>query len=166
MYVNDNKIHGWHDIHDQVQAFHDFVNSIIGGLPPANHDGALSNGTLGDLMLEPVNDKRNTLVHQVVEIGRDTRHFHHHANLSPRKKDSQPFFQPITTKKKTTFSLTDIRWSMRRWQWWQPFLLGACNRTTTWFQCRPSPSNCGKPVRSHLGNPLNSRTTFFLLSIV
>ena len=63
MYVNNNKIHGIHGIHDQVQAFHDFVDRVIGGLPPANHDGALTNGTMGDPMFELVNDKRNALVH-------------------------------------------------------------------------------------------------------
>ena len=63
MYVNNNKIHGIHGIHDQIQSLHDFINSIIGGLPPTNHDGALTNGTLGDPMFELVNDKRNALIH-------------------------------------------------------------------------------------------------------
>ena len=67
------------------------VNGIVRGLPPSNHDGTFSNGTLGDPMFELVNDKRNALVHQVVEIGGLTRHFHHHANLKPRKKDSNFF---------------------------------------------------------------------------
>ena len=104
MYIDYNKIHGFHDIHDQVQAFHDFVNSIIGGLPPSNHDRAFSNGTLGDPMFELVNDKRNAFVHQVVEIGGLKRHFHHHANLSPRKKDSQPFFFNQSQPKKHFFT--------------------------------------------------------------
>ena len=84
------------------------VNSIVRGLPPSNHDGTFSNGTLGDPMFELVNDKRNALVHQVVEIGGLTRHFHHHANLKPRKKSSHFFFQPITTKT-PFFPLTDNR---------------------------------------------------------
>ena len=107
MYINDNKSHGFHDIHDQVQAFHDFVNSIIAGLPPSNHDGAFSNGTLGDPMFELVNDKRNALVHQVVEIGGLTRHFHHHANLKPRKKSSN--FFSTHHNQNTLFPLTDNR---------------------------------------------------------
>ena len=86
MYVKDNKIHGSHGIHNQVQAFHDFVQGIIGALPPANHDGALTNGTLGDLMLEAVNDESNPLIHHLVQIGRDTCHLHHHANLKPEQK--------------------------------------------------------------------------------
>ena len=85
MYVKDNKLHGSHGIHNQVQAFHDFVQGIIGALPPANHDGALTHGTLGDLMYEPVNDKGNPLIHDFVQIGRDTRHLHHHANLKNQK---------------------------------------------------------------------------------
>ena len=40
-------------------------------------------------MLEAVNDERNALVHHLVQIGRDTCHFRHHANLQNRKKFSQ-----------------------------------------------------------------------------
>ena len=86
MYVNDNKIHGSHGIHDQIQSFHDFVQGIVGTFPPANHDGALTQGTLGDLMFEAVNDKSNPLIHHFVQIGRDTCHLRHHANLKTRKK--------------------------------------------------------------------------------
>ena len=82
------------------------VNGIVRGLPPSNHDGTFSNGTLGDPMFELVNDKRNALVHQVVEIGGLTRHFHHHAKT--KKKKQQFFFQPITTKP-PFFPLTDNR---------------------------------------------------------
>ena len=85
MYVNHNKIHGCHDIHNQVQSLHTFVQGIIGSLSPANHDGALTQGTFGDLTLEAVNDERNALVHHLVQIGRDTRHLRHHANLKTRK---------------------------------------------------------------------------------
>ena len=62
------------------------VFMIIGALPPANHHGALTNGTLGDLMFEAVNDERNPLIHHLVQIGRDTCHLRHHANLKPEKK--------------------------------------------------------------------------------
>ena len=86
MYVNDNKIHGSHGFGDQIQSPHDFVQGIIGALSPANHDGALTNGTLGELMYEPVNDKGNALVHHLVQIGRDTRHLRHHTNLKKQKK--------------------------------------------------------------------------------
>ena len=85
MYIDHNKIHGSHGIHDQIQSFHDFVQGIIGTPPPANHDGALTQGTLGDLMFEPVNDESNPLIHHLVQIGRDTRHLRHHANLKPKK---------------------------------------------------------------------------------
>ena len=86
MYVNDNKLHGSHGFSDQVQTFHHFVQGIVRTLPPANHDGALPNGTLGDLMDKPVNDERNALIHHFVQIGRDTGHLRHHANLQNRKK--------------------------------------------------------------------------------
>ena len=86
MYIDHNKIHGSHGVHDQVQSFHHFVQGIVGALPPANHDGALTQGTLGDLMYEPVNDESNALIHHLVQIGRDTCHLHHHANLKPEKK--------------------------------------------------------------------------------
>ena len=108
MNINHNKIHGCRDIHNQVQAFHHFVQRIVGGLPPVNHDGALSNGTVGELVFDGVNHKRNALVHQAVEIGGLTRHFHHHANLKPRKKNSQS--QGHEKKKiQNTFLLTDNR---------------------------------------------------------
>ena len=91
MNINDYKIHGCRDIHNQVQSLHHFVHRIVGRLPPANHDGALSSGTLGELVSDGVNHKGNALVHQVVEIGGLTCHLHHHANLKSRhkKKDSQ-----------------------------------------------------------------------------
>ena len=63
-------------------------------------------------------------------------------------------------------SLTDNLWSNIRWQWWQPFFLGACNRTTTWFHHRSSPRCCGNPVTSHLGNSRNSWFTFCRFSLV
>ena len=89
MYVNDNKIHGSHGFGDQIESLHDFIQGIVRTLPPANHDGTLTHGTIGDLMNEPVNDERNALVHHLVQIGRDTRHLRHHANLKPEKNISQ-----------------------------------------------------------------------------
>ena len=85
-HINDSEIHGIHHFMNQIQARHHFIYSIVRGLPSANHDGALTHGTLGDLTLEAVNDERNALVHHLVQIGRDTRHFRHHANLKTRKK--------------------------------------------------------------------------------
>ena len=108
MYVINNKFHGSHGIHDQIQSLHDFVQGIVGGLSPANHHGALTNGTLGDLTLvEAVNDKGNALVHHLVQIGRDTRHLRHHANLKPEKK----FLSVKVMKKRMCLekSLTDNR---------------------------------------------------------
>ena len=86
MYVNDNKIHGSHGFGDQIESLHHFVQGIIAALSPANHDGALPNGTLGDLMNKAVNDERNALVHHLVQIGRDPGHLRHHANLKKQKK--------------------------------------------------------------------------------
>ena len=63
-------------------------------------------------------------------------------------------------------SLTDNLWSNIRWQWWQWVVLGTWKRTTTWFHHWSCPRCCGRPVTSHLGNPLNSFSTFFHLSIV
>ena len=67
-------------------SLHDFVQGIVGSLSPANHDGELTQGTLGDLMLEAVNDERNALVHQVVQLRGLMRHFRHHANLKKTRK--------------------------------------------------------------------------------
>ena len=113
MYIDHNKIHGCHDIHNQIQSPHHFVQGIVGGLSSANHHGALTNGTLGDLTLvEAVNDKGNALVHHLVQIGRDTRHLGHHANL--KKKTEKSFFQRQGHEKKKKKcglkkSLTDNR---------------------------------------------------------
>ena len=109
MYINDNKIHGSHGFSNQVQAFHHFIQSIVRTLPPANHDGALPNGTLGDLMDEPVNDKSNPLIHDFVQIGRDTGHLRHHANLKKTEKKTCLSIQVIRQKKKGSSSLTDNR---------------------------------------------------------
>ena len=81
MYINDNKIHGIHHFMNQIQSRHDFVYGIVRGLPSANHDGALTQGCFGNAMGELPNDKGNTLIHQSIQIGRDTGHLRHHANL-------------------------------------------------------------------------------------
>ena len=100
MYINDNKIHGSHGFCDQIQSLHDFIQSIIRPLPPTNHDGTLPNGTLGDLMDEPINDKSNALVHHLVQIGRDTRHLRHHANLKKKQKKNVSQYPGHERKKK------------------------------------------------------------------
>ena len=86
MYIHDNKLHGSHGFGDQIESLHHFIQGIVRTLPPANHDGTLTHGTIGDLMNEPVNDERNALVHHLVQIGRDTCHLRHHANLKNQKK--------------------------------------------------------------------------------
>ena len=86
MYVNNNKIHGGCDIHNQVQSFHDFIQCIVGGLPPANHHRQLTHGTVGELVFEGVDHVRNALVHQAVQVGGLPRHFRHHANLKKTQK--------------------------------------------------------------------------------
>ena len=81
MYINNNKIHRGHNIVNQIQSLHHFVQCIVGGLSPANHHRVLTHGTILQLFLESVNDKRDPLIHEIVQVGWDTRHFHHHANL-------------------------------------------------------------------------------------
>ena len=97
MYINYNKIHGLHDIVNQIQSLHDFIDRVIGGLSPTNHDGGLTSGTIGDPMFELVNDERNALIHQPVQVRFGTCHFRHHANLQPEKRLST-LVQPIATK--------------------------------------------------------------------
>ena len=87
MYIHDNKLHGSHGFGDQIESLHHFVQGIVRTLPPANHDGALTQGTIGNLMYKAVNDERNALVHDLVQIGRDPRHFRHHANLKKTEKN-------------------------------------------------------------------------------
>ena len=84
MNIDDYKSHGSHYIHTQINAFHHFVQGVVRGFPPANHHGTLTQGTVGDLTLEAVNDERNALVQQVVQVRGDTGHLHHHANLSEK----------------------------------------------------------------------------------
>ena len=75
------------------------VNGIVRGLPPSNHDGTFSNGTLGDPMFELVNDKRNALVHQVVEIGGVDAPFPPSCQSETNKKRlSNFFFNPSQPK--------------------------------------------------------------------
>ena len=86
MYINDNKIHGFHHIVNQIKSLHDFVHGIVRGLSPANHDRVLTQGTIPGPMLKLVNHKGNPLIHQFVQVRSGTRHFRHHANLKPEKK--------------------------------------------------------------------------------
>ena len=85
MYIYDNKIHGFHDIMNQIESLHHFVYGIVRRLSPANHDGALTQRTIPELMLELVNHKGNPLIHQFVQVRSGTRHFRHHANLKKQK---------------------------------------------------------------------------------
>ena len=85
MYIHDNKIHGSRGFGDQIESLHHFIQGIVRTLSPANHDGALTQGTIGNLMYKAVNDERNALVHDLVQIGRDPCHLHHHANLQNRQ---------------------------------------------------------------------------------
>ena len=86
MNVNDYKSHGSHYIHAQINPFHHFVQGVVRGFPPANHDGALTQGTLEDLTFEAVDDERDALIQQVVQVRGDTGHLRHHANLKKRVK--------------------------------------------------------------------------------
>ena len=106
LYINDNKIHGIHHFMNQIQSRHDFVYGIVRGLSPANHDGALTQGCLGNPMGELPNDKGNTLIHQPIQIGRDTGHLRHHANL---KKKKCFVSVKVMRRRQKTKSLTDIR---------------------------------------------------------
>ena len=81
MYINWNKLHGFHYIHNEFQSLHHFVHRIIRGLPPANHHWAISHRVMGESTLKLPDDKSDALIHQIVQIGVLTRQFHHHANL-------------------------------------------------------------------------------------
>ena len=84
MYINSNKIHGRHDIMNQIESLHDFVQGVVGAFSPANHHRVLTHGTILKLLFEPFNDEGNPLVHDTVQVGRDTRHLRHHANLKKK----------------------------------------------------------------------------------
>ena len=104
---NMNQSHGIHRMHTQINPFHDFVQGVVRRFPPSNHDRALTHGTVGDLALETVNNERNALVQQVVQVRGNPRHLRHHPNLQP---DNKFFLSPCsTTTKKHTFSLTEKR---------------------------------------------------------
>ena len=73
MYIyNMNQSHGIHRTNNQVHAFHDLVNGVVRRLSPANHDRALTHGTVGDLTFESLDDKGNTLIHEIFQV-RGTR---------------------------------------------------------------------------------------------
>ena len=109
MYINHNKIHSRHDIINQIESLHDFVQRIVGTLSPANHHGVLTHGTILKLLLEPVNDERDPLVHQSIQVRLGTRHFYHHANLKNKKNISVSRSQEKNTTSKKKKSLTDNR---------------------------------------------------------
>ena len=81
MYIHNNVSHRFLDLHHSVYSSLDLVHGIIGRFPSSNHDRALTNGTTEYSMPKPVNDKRNALVHKVVQVRGLTSHFHHHTNL-------------------------------------------------------------------------------------
>ena len=87
------------NIKKENTALHHFVHRIVGSLSPANHDGALSNGTVGELVFDGVNHKRNPFIHQAVEIGGLPRQFHHHSQSQGHEKK----------KIQNTFLLTESR---------------------------------------------------------
>ena len=164
LYINDNKIHGWHDIHDQIQAFHDCQWYCTRPSSFQSWRDVFQWDTGGSDVWTCQWKTQCPRSSGCRDWGVDAP-FPPSCQSETKKKRQQFFFQPITTKT-PFFPLTDNRWSMRRWQWWQWLPRGACKRNTTWFQWRSSPSICGKPVRLHLSNPFNSRTTFFRLSMV
>ena len=90
-------IHGFHDMVNQIESLHDFIQGIISAFSPTNHDGALTHGRLRDPIFELINEKSNALVHQVVQVRLCMGHFCHHANLKPNKKNV--FSQPPVPKK-------------------------------------------------------------------
>ena len=69
MYIHWNKIHGFHDIHNQFQSLHDLVCGVIGGLSSTNHDWAMSNGIMGKSALKLSDHKGNPLIHEFVQVG-------------------------------------------------------------------------------------------------
>ena len=69
MYIHWNKIHGFHDIHNQFQSLHDFVYGVIGGLSSPNHHRAMSNRVMGESALKLADHNSDTLIHEVVQVG-------------------------------------------------------------------------------------------------
>ena len=87
MYIHHmNQSHGIHCSNDQVHASHHFIDGVVRRLSPADHDWALTHGTVGDFIFEGVNDKGNTLVHEIVQVGGHSGHLRHHPNLKKRVK--------------------------------------------------------------------------------
>ena len=95
---------------NQIQSLHDFVYGIVRGLSPTNHDGTLTQGCVGDPICEMSDDKGNALIHQPIQIGRDTGHLRHHANLKKQtKKNVFVSVKVMKRRRQKTKSLTDIR---------------------------------------------------------
>ena len=84
MYINGNKMYGRYGIVNQIQSLHHFVQGVVSTFSSANHHRVLTHGTILQLFLEPFNDEGNPLVHDMVQVGRDTRHLRHHANLKKK----------------------------------------------------------------------------------
>ena len=100
---NMNQSHGIHRMHTKINPLHHFVQGVVRRLSPADHNRALTHGTVGDLTLEAVNNERDALVQQVVQVRGDPRHLRHHPNLQP---DNKFFLSPCsTTTKNTPFHL-------------------------------------------------------------
>ena len=83
---NMNQSHGIHYTNNQVHAFHDLVYGVVRRLSPADHDRALTHGTVWDFIFESLDDKGNTLIHEIVQVGGHSGHLRHHPNLKKRVK--------------------------------------------------------------------------------
>ena len=81
-----NQSHSIHCRDNQVHTLHHFIDGVVRRLSPADHHRALTHGTVGDFMFEPVNHKGNTFVHEIVQVGGHSGHLRHHPNLSKKKK--------------------------------------------------------------------------------
>ena len=102
MNINYNKIHGCHHFHHQVQTLHDFIDCVVGPLSSADHHRALSYRAVRDPIFKLVDHEGNTLIHQVIQIGRVTGHLCHHSNL--KKRHSMTILFSTPPHKQTRFS--------------------------------------------------------------
>ena len=76
VYIHDNKIHGIHDIVNQVQSVHYFVHGVIGGLSLANHNWALTHRMLLKPSIKLINDEGYSLIHESVQVRLGARHLY------------------------------------------------------------------------------------------
>ena len=109
---NMNQSHGIHRMHTQINPLHHFVQGVVRRLSPADHNRALTNGTVGDLTLEAVNNERDALVQQVVQVRGDPRHLRHHPNLQPDNKFFSVHVQPQQKTHLFTYRKTVIHHTM------------------------------------------------------